>query len=609
MRLIHITAKRYPGSTADHHYVENMAKAFSAQLGDNFTFVVCNTDRDAIRSLPLEILIIPSFIKRTLFFFFWIPLNWFRNRKKDQATVFFSNDQNILTLLILWKKILSLNYKVAADWHMLTNTWKDSFIACYADYSFSTSKKLEKAVLRLSPFANINTVYGGVDISPFLIQMDKDNLRRQLGLPEDKFLIGYVGLFMTMGMEKGISTMIDSLEYLPEDCMMIFVGGKPNEIKHYTEVAKSKNVIDRCIFVLMQDFSNVVRYEKVMDVLVIPYPDKPHFRQYGFPMKIYEYMASGVPIIYTRLELLEEVASDCAYGVEADSPKALANAVTDIYGDRAKSKKYSLQALEKVKNYTWKERARNIINRFDIMTDMLNIPNRALKYILFQRTEFSIYARKRWLLRIVMNKKIPIYNIAVQIEALLFPRRTKKLFSLDMEREYSIIKDYIPGYPRNILDIGCGVAGIDIMLHRHYSSIGKFPDFFLLDKSEVNPKVYYGLEKEAAYYNSLDIAKDILEVNGIKETSIHTQEVYGSKIFPGQNFDLIISLISWGFHYPISTYIDQVYGALVAGGTLIVDVRKDTDGQSMLEKRFGSIKVIYEAQKYRRVVVKKTKNE
>ena len=64
-------------------------------------------------------------------------------------------------------------------------------------------------------------------------------------------------------------------------------------------------------------------YEQASDVLVIPYPDKPHFRLYGFPMKVYEYMASQRPIVYSKLELAEEVLPDCGYGFVPDDPNDL----------------------------------------------------------------------------------------------------------------------------------------------------------------------------------------------------------------------------------------------------------------------------------------------
>ena len=134
MKLIYITAKRYPGGTADHNYIENLARAFYSRLRKDFTFIVHNTDNSALPNLPLERVSIPLYIKRTFFFFFWIPWYWYRKARKDKNTIFFSNDQNLLCILIIWKNIFCLQYKVAIDWHMLSETWKDKFIALYSDY-------------------------------------------------------------------------------------------------------------------------------------------------------------------------------------------------------------------------------------------------------------------------------------------------------------------------------------------------------------------------------------------------------------------------------------------------------------------------------------------
>jgi SAM-dependent methyltransferase len=346
-----------------------------------------------------------------------------------------------------------------------------------------------------------------------------------------------------------------------------------------------------------------------MDVLVIPYPNTPHFKDYGFPMKVYEYMASGVPIIYTKLELLEEIIYDCAYGVAPDSPQELAKCASFIQGHQTEARTNALKAKCMVEKLTWSIKARTILEickrlkQHDII-----IPSDALKYILFQRTEFSIYTLRSWILRLVMNKYIPIYNFSVAIEAFLFRSRTKRLFSADMNREYSHIRDYLPSNLENILDIGCGVAGIDVLLYKHYQTRNIFPDFYLLDKSEINTKVYYGLEKIAAYYSSLKVAEKLLVTNGIQKSRIHLQEVTGAPIFPNKSFDLIISLISWGFHYPISIYLDEVYRSLVPDGKLIVDVRKNSGGEELLKEKFGSINIISEAKKYRRVLVIKKLN-
>ncbi len=201
--------------------------------------------------------------------------------------------------------------------------------------------------------------YGGVDIDNYK-NIDKNEARKILNLPTDKNIVGYVGLFKTMGMEKGIGTMIESLKNLSENEIMVFIGGKNEEITEYKKRAQKNGVLERCIFEGRKGFKEVVLYEQASDVLVIPYPDKPHFRLYGFPMKVYEYMASQRPIVYSKLELAEEVLADCGYGFIPDNPKDLAEKIKQAIGTKDADEKVKI-AYEKVKNYTWQKKAENII--------------------------------------------------------------------------------------------------------------------------------------------------------------------------------------------------------------------------------------------------------
>lgn len=236
----------------------------------------------------------------------------------------------------------------------------------------------------------------------------------------------------------------------------------------------------------------------------------------------------------------------------------------------------------------------------------IKIPDNAIKYILFQRTEYLIYQNNKWFNKVVIRIPFLTYNRMVLFEARIFKSRIKRLFSEDMELEYESIKKTLPENPVSILDIGCGVAGIDAMLIHHYAKEGKKVNFYLLDKTELNKKVFYGFKKTAAYYNSLDVARDFLIANGASNEDIHIQEVAGNPIFPGKQFDLVISLISWGFHYPVETYLEEVYKLLKIGGKLIIDVRKGTEGEKLIEKKFGSKPiVIKDAQKRHRFLIEK----
>lgn len=230
------------------------------------------------------------------------------------------------------------------------------------------------------------------------------------------------------------------------------------------------------------------------------------------------------------------------------------------------------------------------------------IPSEAIKYILFQRTEYLLSMKSPFLNRFVIRVPSRMYNFAVTLEALFTKSRVKRLFQEDMEREYGVIKPHLPEHARAILDIGCGVAGIDVFLAQHYRQ--DTPKIYLLDKTEMPKKVYYGLEQKGCYYNSLDIAKELLTENGVAAGDIITQEAGNdSRIHFNEKFDLVISLISWGFHYPVATYLDQVYNLMAPSGMLILDARKGTENE--IKQKFGNATVIFEARKYFRIMARK----
>jgi len=359
MRLIYITGKKYPGSTADHHYVKQLAIGFVEVLGKDIQLVV---DGD-ITNLNEENLIRPykpKWIKGSIFFIFWILFFIKKNRSNLADMVFFSNDSYILFILIFWRKIFGVKYKVCSDWHHLFHDWRDRFIAHGSDKLITTSKKLKENIIKATNVDRnkISAIYGGVNIK--LYENDKNISKILLGLPKDKIIIGYVGLFKTFGLEKGIVTMIQSLKYLRDEFVAVFVGGTKTEIKEYSLYADSLGVKDRCLFFERKNEDEIAKYQIIMDILAIPYPDKPHFRESGFPMKVYEYMASHRPIIYSKLDLVEEVLSDCAIGFIPDNPVDFSTKVKDIAENNFYPKLVSV-AYSKLGGYTWKAKACNIV--------------------------------------------------------------------------------------------------------------------------------------------------------------------------------------------------------------------------------------------------------
>ncbi len=114
----------------------------------------------------------------------------------------------------------------------------------------------------------------------------------------------------------------------------------------------------------------------------------------------------------------------------------------------------------------------------------ISLPKKSIKYILFQRTE---YLKDNYLFKFLtlLGYFKSFYKLSINLKSFIFSSKIKREFSKDMEREYLTIKKYLPKKANSILDIGCGIAGIDIFLSNHYK---KNIDIFLLDKTIIHKK-------------------------------------------------------------------------------------------------------------------------
>ncbi len=159
-------------------------------------------------------------------------------------------------------------------------------------------------------------------------------------------------------------------------------------------------------------------------------------------------------------------------------------------------------------------------------------------------------------------------------------------FKDQIQKEYLEMREYLPTGVESILDIGCGLAGIDILLSKHY---GK-PELFLMDNSEVSEKVMYGYDRCVEFYSSFDATEALLKANYIKNYTI--VDIKDKKYPVYKKIDLVISLLSCGYHYSVKEYLDYINTILSKKGTLILDVRENSDGIEIIKTVFPKIKKI-----------------
>ncbi|MGI0500979.1 hypothetical protein ACN4EW_30010 [Arthrospira platensis CENA650] len=177
------------------------------------------------------------------------------------------------------------------------------------------------------------------------------------------------------------------------------------------------------------------------------------------------------------------------------------------------------------------------------------------------------------------------------------PEDVESGFKRSLERDFNMFKMYLPESLSSVLDIGCGLGGIDLLIYEYYNPRCEV-NLHLFDKTE-KKDIFYGFNQEYCFYNDLGVAKDFLILNGVNPKNIVTYEVGEASPFIKNNkYDLIISLVSWGFHYPISKYILEVAYHIQDDGLLILDIRKGVSGEAELQNYFEDIQIIESHRKY-----------
>lgn len=365
MQVGYVTSKKYPASSADHVYIRELARSFVQQLGNDFHLIVRRTaaDVESVQAMQIS----PFLRLRSLSLFCFLTAHYWKRDTLSSTTHFISNEAPLLVVLWLLRWLFWKDYQIIFDAHMLSGSWRDRLTLRLVDKVITTSDVLRGHVLAACSSTHppvVQTIWGGVDPTPYQDTTEADWLavRSSLGIATDAVVLGYVGGFRSLGHEKGLTTMIDALPHLPPHYHVLLVGGTPEEVGALQEYAAHTGVGDRCHIHSAVPFKAVPSHQLACDLLVIPYPDEPHFRDYGFPMKVFEYIAAQRPILYSRLPIMDDLLEQVGYAFAPSDPQALAAAAMEAHTTRSFSP-VDTQA------YTWEAKVAQIIAFLAAETD------------------------------------------------------------------------------------------------------------------------------------------------------------------------------------------------------------------------------------------------
>ncbi|WP_051610344.1 glycosyltransferase family 4 protein [Terasakiella pusilla] len=213
----------------------------------------------------------------------------------------------------------------------------------------------------------------GVDIERFTDLDDSAaSLRRELGFEEDDIVFGFVGTF---GQWHGTEVLSNAFAKLARSDhpqakkIRLLMIGDGNFCRDCKDIIKSANISDQAIFTGTVPQENAPTYLNASDVLVsphVPNPDGSAF--FGSPTKLFEYMATGKPIIASALDQIGELLDheQTAFLVEPGNIDELVNAMIKMIAKPEFRLKLGQEAFKICKTkHTWKQHTENILVALD----------------------------------------------------------------------------------------------------------------------------------------------------------------------------------------------------------------------------------------------------
>ena len=235
-----------------------------------------------------------------------------------------------------------------------------------ADQVIAVSEQLRQWIAGAGVDAErVTVVPNGVDIDRFA--SPNGDVRTQLGL-DDHPVVGFVG---TLKAWHGTATLIQAVARLVSERgldrapRLLIVGDGPQRL-HLAQLAADEGVTAITTFTGMVDHADMPSHIAAMDIAVAPYNATPDF--YFSPLKLFEYMAAGRPVVAAGIGQIGECIRNAETGLlypPGDVPE-LTNRIAWLLDDPANARAMGLAAQHEVMAHrSWSENARVVIKLID----------------------------------------------------------------------------------------------------------------------------------------------------------------------------------------------------------------------------------------------------
>lgn len=244
------------------------------------------------------------------------------------------------------------------------SNWMEKKIFQKADAIIVVSDFLKKLIiLKGIPANKIFVIPNGVDINKFNSDINVNAETLINGSVTDKVILGFVGNFVKW---HNFDFLLNTFKEINENgnLILLLVGDGPvrNEIENLIQKNNLKNYV---IITGSVNHTTVPEYIQLMDICIIP-----HSNEFRSPIKMFEYMAMGKPVIAPKVAPIEQVICSGINGLLfiPNDKCSFCKCLFELIGDPKKRIKLGDNAKKDIlSNYLWQY---NVNKVFSIVIDI-----------------------------------------------------------------------------------------------------------------------------------------------------------------------------------------------------------------------------------------------
>ncbi|MEO5928005.1 MAG: glycosyltransferase [Patescibacteria group bacterium] len=205
----------------------------------------------------------------------------------------------------------------------------------------------------------IHVAPDGYDPADFEHPGDCEMERTQLGVPTDAFVAMYTGSFYPW---KGVDLVVRSWNQTDPMAHLVLVGGPEGDRKR-VESLVPEDAASRVHILPSVDHAKSIRFLAAADVALLTTSDTQSIgRLYTSPLKQFEYLAAGLPIIASDVPSSHEILTDRVAMFFSLTEQGIAEAIKRAMQDISWRMSAGADAKTLVAPYTWQARTTAIVS-------------------------------------------------------------------------------------------------------------------------------------------------------------------------------------------------------------------------------------------------------